>query len=281
MLEIMDEAEAKSVSVELVQLVRFLNSAYWGEGKSSGDRKVQNEIIRDIKPIIQRSIDAKRHLKEVVKKTNKLVKARWHVEFAVREMKIRSGGKVTVIPWPLDLGPGRGVLKIGRERLAVRHDFFDASSHRKRFYATIITALEDGEFARLGRCLRMECRKVFICSRLGQKYCDLTCTREVDKKKARERASGWREEKREETKYLARQEAEHMAFNGFRAFMALARKPSQNDEVLNQLRPILKTLGNGILSEGWRKVKAWEKKPDRQTWESLSKEDRKLFAQSG
>ena len=278
LLEIVDEAEAKSVSVGLMQLVRFLNAASWGGGKSGGESKVRDEIIRDIEPIVRRSEDAKKHLKEIVEKTNNLVKARWTVEPAVREMKIRTRGKlVATIPWPLDLGPGRGILKIGRGRLAVRHDFFDASSLRKRFYATIITALEDGEFVRLGRCLRIECQKFFIESRLGQKYCDLTCTKEADKKKARKRARDWREEKREERELQSQQKAEHQAFDNFRRFMAVARKRKHGEEEQARLRLILKALGKGDVLKGWQRVKVWEKQPDKQTWQSLSNDERKLF----
>jgi len=194
-LEIFEEAEEKSVSPELGELARFLNSevSYLGPRNQAKESQLRDEIIKDISPLVQPrgKQDSKGALRKVVGKINQMgLRPKWAVECSKPFVVEFGTNRAKVGPV---LGPGQKVLKIGGPKYVVRHSFgesYDTQSvkkdyagvKRKVLYSEIITSLENGEFARLVRC--PECTRFFVSARLGQKYCNSKCSKSADTKAA-------------------------------------------------------------------------------------------------
>ncbi len=245
--EVLKQAEAKSVSPDLVWLAIFLNSkgsSWAAEEKAREIRfltwsfsltredeerliQLRDEIIEDLLPLIEpdeltRPLD---QLTKAVQKVNTMgLQSRWHVEPAEANWKLVAGTRViTRGRWTSPLGYGRGVLKIGNEKCTVRHAFDDryaeelveredfVTALRKCFYAAIVSALEDGTFLRLRRC--QECQRFFIAGRLGKKYCSNECMMAADNKRATQvRVPNLRERERARNKKKIKQAAKRRAF---------------------------------------------------------------------
>ena len=65
-------------------------------------------------------------------------------------------------------------LKIAGKKYVVRHDWKEQDASKK-YYLTIIEALEDGSFIKLKRC--KQCGKFFIADRLSDRFCSPTCSK--------------------------------------------------------------------------------------------------------
>ncbi len=178
------------VSVDLVWLVVFLNSnqgkwkdneqekqipflggcfpphfTFTKEGEDTLNR-IRAEIIEVIEPLIRvkPSVGPLGVVNNLLQKINAVgLRPAWYVEPAEGEWRLRQGSQVITKGYRVaQVGPERGILKIGKQKLAVRHVFDDKQLDtakrdvvdylRRAYFATIITALEDGNFTRLGRC---------------------------------------------------------------------------------------------------------------------------------
>ncbi len=215
---VVKEAQAKSVSPDLVWLAIFLNSkeSNWVADeeakqiellswsfrltKKDDERlmRLRNELIEDLVPLIEPDefTRPRDQLTKLLQKVNTMgLQTRWHLEWAVASWKAIAGSKLIARGQRHSpLGPGRGVLKIGNEKLTVRHAFEDRYARelvkreglvealRKCLYLTVVSALEDGTFLRLRRC--QECQRFFIAGRLGKKYCTDKCMLTADNKQA-------------------------------------------------------------------------------------------------
>lgn len=193
--EMLEETEAKAVDSGLVELVWFLNS----KPVDPEIERLQTEITNDVAPVLT-SIGLRDHLpplRALIDKINGLdLRFKWWIDLAGNLPEAK-----------LALGSGQGTLLLGGERSVVKKypDYREGKSEPMRvipawkfgflqeryrsaktlglaFYGAIIAALENGTFARLGKC--KECGEFFIAKRLGQKFCDLQCIKAADKKAA-------------------------------------------------------------------------------------------------
>jgi len=294
---VLKEADAKSVSVDLIWLVEFLNSKVEALEANENEKQVpflggpfpghlsftredydklnqlRTEIIEDITPLVV-SDSTSRPVDQLVKLVQKIngvsLKLIWHVEPTEGDWRLVAGAKlITRGHRSSDMGYGKGVLKIGSEKWTVRHAFDDSYPQefkkeglayflRKAYYAVIITTLENGTFARLRRC--QECRRFFVAERLGVKYCTDVCMKVADRRKAAElRMPKLRKRQRKEKEQMARQAAERRGFRRFSEFLKLAAKNHHTDEELSKLRPILKALSKRESFRGWSLIQPWEK----------------------
>lgn len=100
------------------------------------------------------------------------------------------------------LGPSQRVLNIMGYRWIVKPRVLitQEDAARQMIYWNIIRAFENGQIVRLGRCLRKNCQRFFVARRLGQKFCNVDCTKTADTKAARRRMKNYRKHQEEEIK---------------------------------------------------------------------------------
>jgi len=105
--------------------------------------------------------------------------------YKINQVAVRNPG------WKL--GPGQGIIKVGKARLIVSPHFNDGRDPKKYLYGMIISTVQSGAFEYLRRCQWENCRKYFLRKDLRRKaYCSGACAEAYDRSTAAARVKKWR-----------------------------------------------------------------------------------------
>lgn len=190
------------------EMYRQMQEGDWrrfDDGWTKAAWHLRGGIFQDVAPLIEqrRGLPLDDHLKALVEKINgtnlKTVLGIWPARSIL--WTIQSKGTVIKVDNPAygKLGPGQGVLKIGKRKWIVSTTFEYFDSPSGYFYGTLAEALKEGQFSRLKRCQWKECRKFFIAhDRRRKAYCSTRCAQASDKDDARYRVKKWRQNHKED-----------------------------------------------------------------------------------
>jgi len=210
--------------VELIALVDRLNSGLkWptctkqeAARRAKMTKRVQKEVVQEVKAVLEAIQDptgTQHPLVKLVDKINDLgLRGNWSVAQSV-PMRIDED---TLIP--IDAK----ALKIGVRHWLIQpwfhweRDSLTKWSHRlvrQMFYRPLISALETGEFKRLGMCKRRECQKFFVAEDLRREFCGDDCRIAFNNEQRLE--SGWFTEQRQKKWQRDIQRAKRLLDQGF------------------------------------------------------------------
>jgi hypothetical protein len=246
----------------------------------SGAWELRNELVGELSLILEARTKEKIecYLKKFIDKANAM-------EFKVSWDLWPPGKNVGVFqpsPAYAKLGVGQGVLKIGKWNGIVPMLFPQPDSPKEYICLEIILALQSGQFKYLGRCQFDGCRRFFVASRKGNRYCPNNgrCRRADDRQKAGERTRKSRSQKaREKVKREKEQqtrERERLALTRFGEFL---KAPDQRVD-------LIKKLGKGENMRGWKRVGELKSRissgtPIEKIWETLHRVEKDLFLPPG
>ena len=281
-LDRLEEAEAKSVSLGLLDLVHYLNLP---EEKLTGlGKQLQDEVIKDITHIIESNYPFD-HLVSLVSKINDMgFRSQWHAGWADPisgdRLQYQKSSK---------LGRDQRILKIAGQKMVICRELnyvgdaiFDENHKRNSLHGTIIMALEDGTFAKIKRCKRGECRKFFIVDRLSDKFCTPQCSGVYWNGDSNNRMRKYRNKEKQKEIEQAKQATERKGFRRFSKFMELALKRRRTREEGHWMHPILCDLGKGDAAQGWEVINEWDEKLRRgasikEIWRELDPQKKEVF----
>jgi hypothetical protein len=280
--------------IGLYGLVRFLNGevVFLGAEERIELKQLRAEITNDVITVIEVLRDAAfdkaalGRLEQLIDKINGL-RLNLRLSLMPTSKMFFSSGKPTPF---YEQKPG---LKIADQKWVVRTSFGHSSEEiveptyqvlRQYHYGLVAETLQNWDFVRLGRC--PECNRFFILSRSSQKFCEIACTKAADQKAAiTSRVPKFRREQKNKKIRQAVQAAESEAFRHFSEFVAVARKSNHSDGELLKLRPILRGLGNGSITAGWKVVKEWQEELKAQgslekLWTRMRTDHKKAFTKA-
>lgn len=129
-----------------------------------------------------------------------------------------------------------------------------AADERENWYAGIASLLEDGEIQKLRQC--PQCHIFFIARDQRQRFCNEPCkTRYHNKLSGKFRAKMSRAKRALEARNIEEDRQEHEAIQRFNNFINLAIMRHQDTTYVG---PIVKKIGQGDSSTGWKMIQAWE-----------------------
>jgi hypothetical protein len=173
-------------------------------------QQLKAEIIKDLSPVISgEGGQPWRDLDYLVDKISGMgLQPKWRIDFGhqrVREgpfqlaphkLHMAGTGRNVTNPAFRHLGPDQRILLLHGTKSIIRKWYPDTAPVRERLYWTIISALENGELARLRRCPK--CENYFLVEDLKRKFCSQRCKDEFfNLEKAK---TGYFKENREERK---------------------------------------------------------------------------------
>lgn len=209
---------------ELIALVDRLNSGLkWptctkqeAARRDKMTKHVQKEVVQEVKSVLeamQNPTGTQHSLVKLVDKINDLgLRGNWSV---AQSVPIRLDEDTRI---PIDVK----ALKIGGRHWLVEPWFhwernpltkWSDRLVRQMFYRPLISALETGEFKRLGMCKRRECQKFFVADDLRREFCGDDCRIAFNNEQRLE--SGWFTEQRHKKRRRDIQRAKTLLDQGF------------------------------------------------------------------
>jgi hypothetical protein len=160
------------------------------EGKLTEAQRLRDQLVKDLLPLIDGDAGEGqpwRHLDHLVDKISGMgLQPKWRIdpgEKRVHEAQFQlTPGKLRYVAGTerevtnrafRHLGPDQRILLLHRTKWIIRRWYPDTAPARERLYWAIISALENGELARLRRCPK--CETYFLAEDLKRRFCSQRC----------------------------------------------------------------------------------------------------------